>query len=622
MKKPKPTKEQQSIINHSNGHAYVQAGPGCAKTTTLVLCVQKLLKKGVKPSKIVMLTHSKKLSAETKNKCSRFRISDDIHISTIHSFAFKLIKGNFTSVGYKNSPDEESQSQKEDFIKEYAKKHEIKSKELKRAFHIYDTSQAEKIEKFLGKKKAKLAMKTYQKYSRIKKKKKLLSFSDMIKLATLLVMKHPSLIKRKYKHLLVDEIQDLDKLQTKFLIAMAKLMKSDVFVGDAYQAIYRWRGASPDNLKTIKEELNPKCFQLSLSFRLPQNAMKLVNHQLKTMDKNAPVLKSNHQGGCPELLVLKRPDAKYDYMARTIKRLIKNGIALGKIAILAKTNKELRQTSIALRARSIDVNESYRVDNKNSHRKLLKAAIQLARLEKKRMTKQSKQFNKSEKLEVKKCIGEMWFDINTIKGMQRKFHKKPEKLIRIDSKNKHYDRINRLSNAIVTSVGLQNVESAVACLIDACSPIVRYHNTRDKLQRKCQMDDLNQIKVYARHCKTLDDIKEEWFKQPKRKDGITLMTCTSAKGQEWDYVFVINVVDRVFPSHLSKKKGIDTVNDESCLFFVTITRHHAKLYLLESPKSITKFSNRGKIEKTTLLLNNRSPFVKPKKQGLKVTTYI
>jgi len=88
------------------------------------------------------------------------------------------------------------------------------------------------------------------------------------------------------------------------------------------------------------------------------------------------------------------------------------------------------------------------------------------------------------------------------------------------------------------------------------------------------------------------------------------MTCHSAKGQEWDYVFVLNVVNGVFPRYQNTSEKQE---EEKRVFYVAVTRHHKKLYLLQATSTdlriVKGFSNHKTLDKP-------SPFIDVEKQGL------
>jgi DNA helicase-2/ATP-dependent DNA helicase PcrA len=112
-------------------------------------------------------------------------------------------------------------------------------------------------------------------------------------------------------------------------------------------------------------------------------------------------------------------------------------------------------------------------------------------------------------------------------------------------------------------------------------------------------------------CADLNEVcSHDWITPEDEVDGVQLMTVFSAKGQEWDYVFLLNVVDGVYPR---PQKTESKQLEEQRVFYVGITRHHRKLYLLQSVYA-TQTLNNGSMKSVTL--DQKSPFIDLKNQGL------
>ena len=209
-RKLKPTLEQKLIIKHLQGHAMVDAGPGCAKTSTLALRVMHMLKQGYEPSSIVILTHGKALAADIADTLSKFvdrDVAQQINVSTIHSFAYRLVRKYHHLLEYDEVPIPLKQQQKNLFIEHHAKLTGLKPADLKQAFSQYDAtySKSAKVVEALGKDKATLARKAYIRYSRYKMNRNAVDFNDMIKGAIKLLKLRPNSTLRGYEHLMVDD---------------------------------------------------------------------------------------------------------------------------------------------------------------------------------------------------------------------------------------------------------------------------------------------------------------------------------------------------------------------------------------------------------------------------------
>lgn len=584
--KLKPTPEQKRIINHLQGHAMVDAGPGCAKTSTLALRVRHMLDQGYEPSSMVILTYGKALSLDIVDTLSELigpAATKQVTVSTIHSFALQLLNKDYKSLGHDEKPTVFNQQSKERFIKRCAKRTGIKLKELKQAFNHYDSRiKSRKIEDMLGSDKAKRAQKAYRRYSKYKMRRNTVDFNDMIGGALKLLKATPGLTLLPYQHLMVDELQDIDRPQKELLLLLAMRMESTVVVGDPLQSIYGWRHSLPRYWHDIKKALVPKKFELTRSFRIPRQALPLVNDLGRKINPDSPVLTSNFDGCKPKLLEFADQDQQHRYIAKEIKRLVTSGVDIHKIAILGKTRKELGQTALALRARNTTVTERYGLSgniDRQIHKTHLLALIQLTRLEQLRRSRPTKTQTHEQQALARDCMENLWLPKKTIRLLQERLMVKPKAILSIKSGTPSYDRINDLSKAVRNAAGLalNNVESAVQCLIDASKPVLK---DRDDRNHKLLLRDLTEIKIMARNCQTLDSIKDDWFEPTIVDEGVQLMTVHAAKGQEWDYVFIINVVEGIIPRHQSTEAK---AREENRVFYVAVTRHHKALYILQAP---------------------------------------
>jgi len=191
--KLKPTFEQTQIINHERGHAMVQAGPGCAKTSTLALRTQYLIRNGCDPKGIVFVTYTKALASDIKNTLNKQlgeKVAGQVVVKTLHSFAFLLMREHSKQQNA-TLPTVLKRKRKRQLIARYAKEYELKKSEINQAFHHLALGEYSKLEKHLGKDKAKSAKSAFKAYSKLKQKHNKLDFEDMICQALNLLLIRP-----------------------------------------------------------------------------------------------------------------------------------------------------------------------------------------------------------------------------------------------------------------------------------------------------------------------------------------------------------------------------------------------------------------------------------------------
>lgn len=616
--KLKPTDEQKQIIRHATGHAMVKAGPGCAKTSTLALRTQRLIKQGNDPENIVLVTYSKDLTEDIKRTLAE-RLSpeeaEQVVVKTIHGFAFKIVSQYYEQQGQTQLLPLSAGKRKQ-LIQRYAKKYKLKVSNIKRAFNFFETGNNTQVIEALGKAKAKHAKSAYAAYSKYKKKYDKVDFQDMISLALELLKSgsNRTSLLEDYQHLMVDELQDINGPQKDLIRELSRYMTSTMLVGDTHQAIYGWRQALPRYWTDLAKALAPKHFSLTESFRNPTQALPLINDTARRIDERAPMLKSTVDGKQPVLVELADQDGQHQWMAKEIKALQAKGVNAVQIAILARTHKELSQTAIALRARGITVTERNwpATDKHKSH---LFALIGLTCLEQRRIENRSNNLTRSERGQAMIHIEDLWLPKNVKVELKDRLSQKPKAILSVPSDHPHYKRINQLSNAIKRAAELANVQSAIQCLIDASKSILK--DRRDR-QHKLLVRDLVDIKLRARECATLDSIDVTGGKTsaPDEMPGVQMLTVHGAKGQQWNYVFLINVVEGVYPRYQSDSKALE---EEGRVFYVAITRHHHQLYLLQTPVPGRRFQKNPKTNSISLkpiLFKKASSFIDVKKQKL------
>jgi DNA helicase-2/ATP-dependent DNA helicase PcrA len=453
----KPTQEQAKIINHLRGHCIVKAGPGCAKTSTLALRVKHLLNNNYDPQSMVLVTHSKALAADIQHTIEGLvgqRKAEQITVCTIHRFANQLVKANYHLLGMDQHPTLIQAEDKKQFIHDEAKRLDQTVKALSQAYAAPNKISA----------KERALSKSYEKYRQFKNKSNAVDYDDMLTNAVQLLTLAPKGLSLPYKHLMVDELQDINRQQKQLLLLLATRMRSTVMVGDPLQLIYGWRQASLRYWQDIERELKGlKHYTLTRSFRVPRQALPFINDIANMVDEDAPMLRSKVEGEAPELVDLINKDTGL-WLAKEIKAWLAKGVAPDQIAILAKTRKELSQIALALRARNICITERYHQPDHDHHKRHLLALIQLARLEQLRANRPTKKLTSTERKQLSTYIDDLWLPGNLVRSLQKRARLKPDALLSVESGDKHYGEVNNMVNAIRTAASLPRVDSAGAVL--------------------------------------------------------------------------------------------------------------------------------------------------------------
>ncbi len=333
------TKEQYQAAS-VNGHALVIAGPGTGKTRTLLARVLYLLESGVPKEKIFILTFTLKTVKQLRERLNA--LGAHVRVETFHALAFDIcrIKGLLPKII--------EEKEREVLVKEILKKQGIDPRKTKRIIEAFSLisegqSSSEEIEFLYKIYQARLRSEGLWDYER------------------LLEETQAHHLSQEEIYLLVDEFQDLSPNLIHFL----KTFREAYFflVGDPAQAIYGFRGGSPDVVwRFMKEIPNFTIFWLSKSFRIPERILSYA----ETLRENLPGQKrllATKAGGVLKGLIYESPKAEAKGIAKFIDELIgrlsmevaKEGFSPREIAVLARVRAVLSPIYNALKQYGIPV---------------------------------------------------------------------------------------------------------------------------------------------------------------------------------------------------------------------------------------------------------------------------
>lgn len=264
------TKEQEKAISSQARAVLVVAGPGSGKTTVLTERLVYLLHHAVDPKSCLLLSFTR---ASSKEMALRFRRrglpGNSPHFSTIHALCLTFLKEG-RGVGKENLAD---LYEKMDWISQYFLEKGIAREEVEELLLNYcnqisyfkSVTEEERLQ-FLREEKNEDFLPLFQYYEGMRRKRGKLDFEDLLIEVLLELQKKTEsaeLWKKRYRHILVDEFQDLSLIQYAILKELAGAEASLFVVGDEDQSIYGFRGASPDILFRFERDF-PSCEKIFL----------------------------------------------------------------------------------------------------------------------------------------------------------------------------------------------------------------------------------------------------------------------------------------------------------------------------------------------------------------------
>lgn len=379
------TPEQEKAAHSTKKVSLVVAGPGTGKTTTLLLRVQHLLAQGAKPSELLILTFSNRAARELVDRLQLLGIENahDIWVGTFHAFCLDFLRKNFQHFGLQPNfgiADKLAQiglledlvhevklkaysplGDVIDWLKDVAKAIQRAKDELVDAERYCDAVEenADAVDEQLQEKRRDIG-RLYAQYEVAKQRGgRLADLGDLIMLPAIALRderpKYEGTVGR-FKHILVDEYQDVNRASAELIKALATTASSLWVVGDPRQAIYRFRGASMRNIVRFENDFpDYQTFPLSENRRSSEEIVRLFEHTgtqshplqgLVPLDTAAPI--RGPSGIQPVRVVCSNVATMQHELVEHAKQLQRAGTAYREQVVLSGTHQTCGEAADAL----------------------------------------------------------------------------------------------------------------------------------------------------------------------------------------------------------------------------------------------------------------------------------
>ena len=575
-----------------DGPVLVIAGAGSGKTRVIEYRVLHLVQSGAEPASILLLTFTRNAS---RVMLSRASAHDPrcamVEGGTFHSFAYKVLKRYAKVLGFDSAFSILDESDAIDAVGKCSGDINISERDRKflkkgtiRNIISVSINKHRSIEEIIEKEYPHLAeyseyIKNVKlKYVRYKMEKNYMDYDDM--LVYLKKLLEDDGIRRqatsKYKYIMVDEYQDTNKLQGDISYLLAKDHKNIMIVGDDAQSIYGFRGATHKNIMDFPV-MFPGCaiIKLEENYRSTQPILDAANSVLSEMSsKYAKRLVSNlkHKGARPQMWVFNDAYEEAAWVVKKMDELKDTGIPFEKQCVLFRSS----YISIALQAELNKRGISYQLMGgmkfyESAHVKDVVAHLKIIS-------------NPKDELSWHRAL-------ELIEGVGPKTSEKILKdisagrIARHEKGSKYSNGVQRFKLLIeALSDKKAGVGDKFEAAFDYYSPILR--SKFDDWNSR--VNDLETLKRISYRYDSLEDLLSDFAielpgdhgkqHQPEHKKQLTLSTIHSAKGMEWDAVFLIGLIDGVFPVSFSLGDE-DGIEEERRLFYVGLTRAKDHLFI-------------------------------------------
>lgn len=350
-----------------DGPAMVLAGPGSGKTTVITHRIKNLIEKAeVRPENILVVTFTKAAAISMQKRFSTLMNGGKgqlVTFGTFHSIFYKILR---KSRRYE-ATEILSERQKTDYIREIIGRYGISSNDISELSQniINDIGNikgnmlnAQEYEPSCCKKED--FIKVYNAYNLELKKDGKMDFDDILRECYLLLCENHTILEQwreLYKYILIDEFQDINRIQMNIIELLASPLNNIFVVGDDDQSIYGFRGARPEIMIEFKDYYpEAELIVLDVNYRSTQSiinvAGRVIENNKTRLDKCAHA--NNDKDFQPDIRKFRNQMEELKFVVSKIKEYENQGISLSEMAILVRNNSQIQEISSFLKNRKIE----------------------------------------------------------------------------------------------------------------------------------------------------------------------------------------------------------------------------------------------------------------------------
>lgn len=608
---------QKQAVKYTQGALLLLASPGSGKTTTIIMRIGYLIEeKGVDPSRIKAVTFSRAAAQDMKERFKRFfpeQPEGAVKFSTIHSFAFEvvrhyfhvkgipyqIIEGDVTSEEESGGTSEGLPLHKKLILRDlYRRIHQenITDEHLDEltTYISYIKNKMLPESQWAGVKcevpEAEQILRLYEDFKQHGASKLLVDFDDMLVIANTALEEQPQLLRRyqrRYDYVLTDESQDTSLVQHAIIEKLARAHGNLCVVADDDQSIYAWRAAEPEYLLRFKEVYpRARILKMEQNYRSSRNIVGVSNQFIKR-NKNR-YEKNMFTRNAPYQPIRFKQLTDHKYQARYLSQQLENVEQLNETAILYRNNS----SSITIMNEFDRAGIPFYMRDGDQH--FFSHFVVEDILNFMRMAYTDKRPDLLERIHMK-------FNAYISKQQMARLH---------DLRNNESVFDNLLQHVPVQDYQKKRIPECKQAFEemremppDKAIRVIRYKLGYEKaLEKMCERlgfrketllgilntlediaDSLTSLEDFAKRLKHLETVMKT-SKFNKNKNAVTFSTLHSAKGLEFERVYMIDLIDGIIPSSEDIKKA---EHDEEAemeeavrLFYVGMTRAKKHLELL------------------------------------------
>ena len=593
--------QQQAAVNHTGSNLLILAGAGSGKTSTLAHRIARLLK-DTRPENMLVVSFTRKSARELEDRVRGLvdnHTGDAIRggwFGTFHSACRKILNLNWQHLGFEREPSILDPLDSKRILQACAARERV-SAELLPGFHSYLRNSGRNLDDLQLRRRFKIEAspeildRIFRAYDLRCLQSNRVDLDSLLTLTRDLLEKHPAAradLRNRFRAILVDEFQDTNPLQESILRQLNNGSNLTV-VGDDAQSIYEFRAACVDNILNFSTAFRASVQNLDNNYRSTPQIVGLANASIRNNKRQFP--KNNQSkvkdGPIPLVHAFPTQTAEADWIVNTIRDHQSSGGRLKDLAILHRSENGIVIIQAGLSRAKIPFVRTGGGDfSEILHVKWVLDFLRLV-------------INPIDSIALENLAqlfpggGELLGDLfdpfnkwnptalwNSIGGAAGRRQTGALGMMELNG------MVERIRAGFPNGVG---IGPAVTQVIKFLRPLMASRNPHPATD---MIEDLGVLLATSMAYASFQDfITSISLQQPvnspevQEEDRVTLTTVHSAKGLEWDHVFIVSLVGWVFPSKLSID-ALGSDEEERRLFYVAVTRAKQHLHLCHFAKSL------------------------------------
>ena len=591
--------KQLEAVKHPLGPLLVLAGAGSGKTRVLTTKVAYLVNEiGVEPYNILAITFTNKAAKEMKERVIGMLGPDAyrIQISTFHSLGLLLVRENYDKLGFDKNFTILDSDDSLTIIKKILKDMNLDPKVYnprgirnKISSAKNELMDSKYYSRFANSEYEEIVLSVFEKYEQRLKKNNSLDFDDLLLFPIKLFKENPDILEKyqeRFKYILVDEYQDTNEAQYRLIKMLGSRYRNICVVGDLDQSIYGFRGANYRNILNFEKDYpDATVIPLEENYRSTGNILNVANDIIKNNKHRKDKNLWTKNGDGPKIRYHRAFDEKDEayFVMNEIKKLIISGVSRDNIAVLYRTNAQSRNMEEAL----LKENIPYKVVGSFYfyNRKEIKDLISYLKLI----------YNSNDDISLMRVINVPKRQIGpkTVENLSMKAIEKGISIYEAIESGKELQFKNIIEEIKKKSEDLSLTE-LVDLVLEKSGMKAELENTKT-IESEIRLENLEEFKSITKNFEENNGVisLEEFLleislvsdieEHKNSSDVVTLMTIHSAKGLEFDHVFLIGLEEGLFP-HTNSMDSPDEIEEERRLCYVAVTRAKKTLTLVNAKR--------------------------------------